>query len=75
MKGGATMRFTVTGRAICPRCEYSRRFSSEVDADTDEAAIQRFKDNHRYCFSCIRFGIQRELNFDSYIQAEERAST
>jgi hypothetical protein len=36
--------------------------------------MQRFKDHHRYCFNCACFGVQRELNFDPYIQIEERGA-
>ena len=74
IEGRTAMRFTVTGSTTCPKCKYSRSFTSELDAESDEAAMQRFKDNHRYCFMCSLFGVQTELNFDSYMQVKERLS-
>jgi len=53
----------------------SRTFSSELDAESAEAAIRRFKDSHQYCCSCSLFGIRAELNFSSNVQVEEQLST
>jgi hypothetical protein len=66
------MRFTVTGTATCPRCKYSRTYSLKIDAANEEVAVQYFMDRHRYCFACLCFGIQGELNFDPCIQVQER---
>jgi hypothetical protein len=66
------MRFIVTGTATCPRCKYSRRYSSKIDAANEEVAVQYLMDSHRYCFACLSFGIQGELNFYTCIQVRKR---
>ena len=68
------MPFTITANAVCPRCKYSGRFTSVMDADNDSEAIAKFKDSRRYCFSCSLFGIEAELNFDPRTQVDPHLS-
>jgi len=70
MKGGA-MLFLVTGITTCPKCKHTRSFSVKLNAESDQAAMERFQESHRYCFNCLMYGIQRRLNFESTVEVEE----
>jgi hypothetical protein len=62
------MRYTVTGRTICPICKEIRTYSSELGAESHEEALRRFQNSHCLCCRCSLFGISAPLTFDDSVE-------
>jgi hypothetical protein len=70
--GRAAMRFTVTGRTICPICKEIRTYSSELGAESHEEALRRFQNTHCLCCKCSLFGISAPLTFVDSVEIERK---
>ena len=58
------MLFTVTAATTCSICNSKQTFTRDIDADSCEDAMERFRDHHRQCFGCYLFGVQSCLDFE-----------